>query len=547
MLKEIRCDMLSAKIPNKTISFHGGLNAIVGMDDATNSIGKSTALLLVDFCFGGDSYADQKSDIIKNVGNHTVYFTFSFNDGDFYFARKTDDFRHYFVCDKNYNLGERKSIGEFREFLKRHYFSPSSSQTFSALVSPFMRVSGKNNYDIKKPFKTYSGEDDKKGITLIENLFDVYGLIEKYEREHDEAVEEKKAVDSARKHSLLFTSIQNKGQLEAARENLISLKAELNQDVLDESRAKMVSDASLLQEDIDLKVRLSVLSQQKRKALYHLKSLQKATGESLLMNDEDKKNLQFFFPGAEIKPLEQINEFHQKLLSNVNQEVAMEKERLESLMRSLDMEIASIQEKLNEHNVTPNISKSFLESMLKKHDEITALEKQIETYEKVKKASEKVKETDLELNVRASDVLKGIENIINPELARMNECVYKQKRLAPELHFQSCSKYSFVTPNDSSTGSMFKSLLLLDLALLKTSQLPVLIHDSLLFKNIWDEPVEGLFRLYSSFQKQIFVSIDRINVFDAKTQTTISSSMILKLGDGEDALFGRSWARNAIK
>ena len=547
MLKEIRCDLFSTKIRNKAISFHDGLNAIVGMDDATNSIGKSTALLLIDFCFGGDSYADQKSDIIKNIGNHFVYFAFSFDDGNFHFARKTDDYKHYFVCDENYNLGERKSIEQFRDFLKSHYFSASTSKTFSALVGPFMRVSGKGNYDIKKPFKTYSGDGDKNGIILVENLFGANDFLEKYQKVYEEALDEKKALDSAKKHSFLFTSIQNAKQLEEAKKNLASLKAELDQSILDESQTKIASDASLLQEDIDLKAKLSVLNQQKRKALYQMKNLQKITGESLLMDEEDKKNLQAFFPETDVKPLEQINEFHKRLLSNVNHEVGREKERLESLIGGLDIEINAILKKLAEHNVTPNISKSFLESLLRKHDEINALEKQIETYEGAKKASERVKESEKELNSHASEALKDIENATNAELIKMNESIYRQKRLAPELHFQSSSRYSFVTPNDSSTGSMFKSLLLLDLALLKISRLPVLIHDSLLFKNIWDEPVEGLFRLYSSFKKQIFVSIDRINVFDLKTQSAILSSMVLKLGDGEDALFGRSWARDAAK
>jgi len=42
MLKEIICD----KLPNRQIVFHEGLNVIEGDENAANSIGKSSALLL---------------------------------------------------------------------------------------------------------------------------------------------------------------------------------------------------------------------------------------------------------------------------------------------------------------------------------------------------------------------------------------------------------------------------------------------------------------------------------------------------------------------
>ena len=38
------------------ITFHKGLNTILGGKQSDNSIGKSTFLLAVDFCFGGESY-----------------------------------------------------------------------------------------------------------------------------------------------------------------------------------------------------------------------------------------------------------------------------------------------------------------------------------------------------------------------------------------------------------------------------------------------------------------------------------------------------------
>lgn len=48
MLKKIYCE----KFLQKEILFHSGLNAVVGDDVASNSIGKSTMLMIIDFVFG---------------------------------------------------------------------------------------------------------------------------------------------------------------------------------------------------------------------------------------------------------------------------------------------------------------------------------------------------------------------------------------------------------------------------------------------------------------------------------------------------------------
>lgn len=51
MLKEIKCSLFK----RQSIVFHNGLNIILGDDDAKNSIGKSSALMAIDFVNGGES------------------------------------------------------------------------------------------------------------------------------------------------------------------------------------------------------------------------------------------------------------------------------------------------------------------------------------------------------------------------------------------------------------------------------------------------------------------------------------------------------------
>ena len=67
MLKEIFC----SKLADKKIVFGMGLNVVVGDDNAANSIGKSSALLLIDFAFGGNTYSSN-NDLTDHVGDHDV-------------------------------------------------------------------------------------------------------------------------------------------------------------------------------------------------------------------------------------------------------------------------------------------------------------------------------------------------------------------------------------------------------------------------------------------------------------------------------------------
>ncbi len=55
-----------------TIRFKKGLNVVLGKEDGANSIGKSSAMLAIDFVFGGDTYL--KSDGVKHIGHHTIFF-----------------------------------------------------------------------------------------------------------------------------------------------------------------------------------------------------------------------------------------------------------------------------------------------------------------------------------------------------------------------------------------------------------------------------------------------------------------------------------------
>lgn len=148
MLKEIYCD----KFKKKLIEFHDGLNIILGDDIASNSIGKSTMLLAIDFAFGGDTYAKQ-DNIIRNVKHHTLKFKFHFNNEDFYYSRSTDSQNIVTVCDKFWNKQYEITNDEYTNLLKAKYVSSDLLLSFRELLGTYTRIYGKQNCNENHPLQ----------------------------------------------------------------------------------------------------------------------------------------------------------------------------------------------------------------------------------------------------------------------------------------------------------------------------------------------------------------------------------------------------------
>ena len=123
MLAELRCDQfVDAGLPREPIVFSTGLNIILGSKSASNSIGKTTALLAIDYAFGGNAYTRSDGDVIEHVGPHKIKFAFRFSDVTFRFSRSTDLPDLVFPCDENYSPADPWCMSKYREWLlsQRH-------------------------------------------------------------------------------------------------------------------------------------------------------------------------------------------------------------------------------------------------------------------------------------------------------------------------------------------------------------------------------------------------------------------------------------------
>lgn len=159
-----------------------------------------------------------------------------------------------------------------------------------------------------------------------------------------------------------------------------------------------------------------------------------------------------------------------------------------------------------------------------------------------KKLAEVTAKKKDELNRTILNEIKDIQKELNDSIKEMNDTLYDISIRAPRLDVTSSNAYDYYTYDDGGKGMREKGLILFDLACMKSSKLPFVVHDSLLFADIEHEVIERLLKLYQAqTEKQVFIAYDK--------KTTEAAGKIIKrverlhLKRGGDELFGKSWNR----
>lgn len=541
MLVEIYCE----KFLQKQIKFNDGLNVVLGGSKADNSVGKSTLLLIVDYCFGGDTYCKkQDSDIIKNIGNHIIHFVFKFDNKLYPFARDTSKPNIVFKCDKNGQISEEMQLKEFNAFLNQHYFQNNLDFSFREKVGRFLRIAGKGNMHDDKPLRSFDGDSDSQGINVLEELFGYYKELKGIKDQLKSLRDEKKARESAKKFNIIPSEIRNKSDYKNALAKRDTLNTE-KQEIFRKGNVRhFEGDAVFSKEAIDLKIQLENLLKNQSRLNYRKKKLDKSISEHASINESELKELQSFFPNINMKKLYEINEFHNGIIAIITNEIKAELLIIDRDLKNLAQKIEPIEKELTNLNIPNCISPDMMKEISQKEVEIISASSSIDNYEKDQNIKSSIKGIKIKLAELESTITASIDNSINNEMEEISNKVNKEKRFSPRLKIINNDKYKFETPNDTGTGSKYKNVIIFDLSILRLSSLPLLIHDSIVFKNIGDDPLNNIFKQYLLCNKQIFISIDKIEDYhNDETLNILKSRSIIKLDDGHE-LFGRSWGKS---
>ena len=542
MLVEISCDkFIDAGSARPPIAFSKGLNVVLGTETGTNSIGKSTFLLILDFVFGGEDYLTKASDVHSHVGRHVIKFVFEFGGVRFNFSRDTQEPNAVKVYDVEWSEQDTWSLNNYRQFLKEKYLIRQEDVSFREAVSRYIRVYQRENLDEKHPLSLFRGEPEKTAVYELLKLFGAYEKLRDIVEAVDRAAEEYSLYTKSIKHDFV-SAMTTKTEFKKSESRLEVLRAE--QAEFEDPEKLKGKSAEELVKVANLKSKLQILRAQKSRA--------ENKRDRIIVNRNWEPGqatgnfdaLKEFFPSVAIRKVADIENFHRELARILKTEFESEYSDVCNKIQDLDRDIQSVETELNELDAPAGVSPRMLKTYAEKDREIKDIEERRENYTRKVEMKEGLDTLRKQLEERERTVRVEVQQAVSSKMEEKNDVIYDGKRKAPYLILEKAG-YSFATPDDTGTGTAYKSLLVYDLSVLELTNLPFLIHDSVLLKQIADAPIEKILKLYQAAGKQIFISLDKANSYSKEADRILTECARIRLASGSHSLFGRSWGEKA--
>lgn len=543
MLIEIMCDEFKDHgKPRGRIPLRAGLNTVIGSDSGSNSIGKSTFLMIIDFIFGGDDYVEKLTDVQTEVGEHRICFAFEFSDGKHYFWRSNVDYKNVQKCDSNYQPKEDGliSVGQYLSFLQTHYDMDLAGLTFRNAVGRSMRVYKRETLDEEHPLHQAKQETAKAAIEGLLKLTDLYAGIEAQSKITTEAKDKYTTFKKAQKYQYIpFVTKQSDYDKNEERITELTEQAE---DLARKSSGGLLDLDSMQAEQLSmLQGKLSNFKRQRSRLLSQLRAIRadQDLGKKGFKRNYD--DLLRFFPEVDLQRIEAIEGFHKQLAGILKKEFSETEENMQAALALIEAEMAQIEASISEMAKTTDLSKVVLEQYAAIDKELKTLRAANENYIKTTELSDVAKAYEAELNRLVVEQIAIMQQEINAEMVRINNIIYGGRKTSPTVTVTDASHYTFFTPRDGGTGAQYKGLVVFDLAMLALTRLPVIAHDSVMLKHIEDDAIEKIMELYAQTPKQVFIAMDKEGSYTQKAQEIMEGAKVLQLSPGEGALFGRTW------
>ena len=501
MLKKISCNIFL----QKEIVFYEGLNAIVGDDIASNSIGKSTMLMIIDFVFGGDDYISKNHDVVDNLGHHDFRFIFNFDNKDYYFIRSTNEYKFVSICNEKFEILQSVTTEEFTAWLQEKYDCQLESLTFRNIVGRYFRIYGKENLNERKPIQYFEKETAPKSILALLKLFDKYKSLKAYEEQIEKLKSDKTTlVDAAKKNFL--PNVNTKSLFNKLKREKSQLTIKLNS-----------YQSRLLRTQNNIKNKPVKISAELEQFVY-------------------------YFPDFNVEQVNKVEDFHKNINKILKSElVAVEKE-LKAKIEEINNQIIEIDKEIEQKLSIKDAPKLAVDEVVDLVAQIKQLNDENGYYTKKKQLEGTISQANDDLSELKEKALDEICNEINVKMYELNKEIYVDGRRAPTLNIHG-SKYSFNTAGDTGTGTAFANLISFDLSLLELTRLPAIAHDLPLLKNIENVAMENIISIYSRSEKQIFVAIDKLSSYDEKAAQIINKHKVLQLSK-DKLLFIKNWKSN---
>lgn len=534
MLKKIICDIFL----QKEIIFYEGLNAIVGDDVASNSIGKSTMLMIIDFVYGGDDYINKNHDVVDNLGHHDFRFIFNFNNKDYFFVRSTNEYKFVSICDEKFRILKSIATEEFTAWLQEKYDCQLESLSFRGIVGRYFRIYGKENLNERKPIQYFEKETAPKSILALLKLFDKYKSLKAYEEQIEKLRKDKiTLVDAAKKNFLPNISTKslfdkNKKKIEELNIQLENLKKEIITTSVDLESMVSKEILKLRREKSQLTIKLNSYQSRLLRTQNNIKNKPIKIGTEL-------EQFVYYFPDFNIEQINKVEDFHKNITKILKSELVVVEKELKSKILEINIRISEIDKEIEQKLSIKEAPKLAVDKVVDLVAQIKQLNDENGYYTKKKQLEGNISQATDDLSELKEKALDEICNKINVKMYELNKEIYVDGRRAPTLNIHG-SKYSFNTAGDTGTGTAFANLISFDLSVLELTHLPALAHDLPLLKNIENAALENIISIYSRSTKQVFIAIDKLSSYAEKAAYIINEHKVLQLSK-DKLLFIKNW------
>lgn len=535
MLKEIQCPLFN----HAKISFHQGLNIILGDDDAKNSIGKSTALMVIDFVEGGDSFIKDEAGVIKALGHHHYNFFFEFSGKSYFFSRSTDASDVIHVCDINFARLQELPVEDYRRKLKELYGLTSIESSFRSIVSPFARIWKKGGLEPDQPFISALKETSGAAIS---RLIDLFG------RSTDISAEKKVIDDQKGRKKLIADSMNakiipsiNKTQFGVNNKTIAENALQIEQLKQGFSGALSAYEALFDESLRHVQQRKNELANLRSEIQTKVIRLQREIHGITPRLTANIALVVEYFPTVNVERLEQVAAFHQKIGNIVKKELRDELIAAQLEESNFTSEIASLEQQIQ----TALKSKGMPDDLFKRVFDLKEItdkaSEENKYFEQKSQLENTIKISGSRLDKIYSKIFLDIDAKINLKLKAFNKVVYGPSRNSSELRIKGSNSYIFTSPEDTGTGKSYAGLIGFDLAMLSLTRLPFVIHDSVIYKNIEVPAIKRILRILAIIKsKQVFLSFDEAKKYGPQAEQLLKKFTVLKLSNN-DLLYVRDW------
>lgn len=540
MLIEIQCDKFAPE--HQIIRFNSGLNTVLGSAGGSNAIGKSTFLWIIDYVFGGESYYSLTDDIKKEIGPHTIYFTFEFEGQPYYFYRSTDDPKSVYRIDKERHFITKLTLDEFRRFLFQEYKIGLPALTFSEITERFFRIYGRENTLEKYPLLVKPREQDEKAVDFLLKLFGHYKILASIKFMEEELGIKASQLKSRQRQKVDIDKIEsNQKTIESLRKRLQKLMKNSEEAQL----AMFGFDTQTFERITAVQKELNSIIRKRNRLQSQLNAIKSNITDSKAETASEFESLLRFFPNANLKAFEEIEHFHIKIREILGEEMDQEIYRLQPLIEEYDKEIRRLNRKIEESGIAKEMSERVLSQCVNVSKSIDRLEEETAELIHQKELQDARAEAEQKLEklmLQQTEKLGEIQDDINLRMETINGVVTEKQETAPLLYITPQKDIIFETPGNTSEGTAFKSLVVYDLSVLELRPIPAIIHDSNILKRIEDVHLEHILERYQSTKRQVFIAFDKADSTTEKAHKILEETAILRLSDGNE-LFGRSWSK----